>query len=202
MIELREAFNTTLILDNNLLPNNLEIIVNITPNMIRQKLYNKGMDRLQFYIQELLDNSFFLSSADSTKLNSIPFKAQAHLFPDQPYDHLIAMCLYVKLNSIAEEVFYIDNVTVTSTQARGVSHSFSRQDGGAENLMTIFPEEDIKKYVEYWYKPIPQFFLLDNGLKLITQSWKDVGLHYTDKENEAEIIKLIIPKKKKDKDDE
>ena len=161
MIELNETFNTTMILEDVIIPNTWSIQVQLVPNAAKNKLYNKAMERVQYYITEVLDNSIFVSYSNLALLSEIPFKAQVHVFPDDPWDHLIAMCLYTKINSMTEEVFYVDSITINSHQARGVSHNFSEADGGNENLHELFEDEpDLEQYVNYWYKSTPQLFLL------------------------------------------
>jgi len=198
MIELNETFSTTMIIEDVVIPNTWNITVNLMPNTAKNKLYNKAMERVQYYIQEILDNSIFVGSHNLKLLSEIPFKAQVHVFPDDPWDHLIAMCLYTKINSMCEEVFFVDSITINSHQARSVSHNFSEADGGNENLLELFEEEpDLEAYVKYWYKPTPQLFLLHEGLKLVDHPWDEIELQYEDKPKEADVVNLKDFKKPK-----
>lgn len=195
MIELKETFCTTMVLEDIVIPNTWDITVNLIPNQGKNKFYNKAMERLQYYITEVLDNSVFVSNTNVSNISDLPFKAQVHIFPDDPWDHLVAMCLYTKFNSILEEVFFVDNVTISSHQARGVSHSFGEEDGGSGNLLDLFDEEDEQQVVKYWYKPTPQLFLLHEGLKLVDHPWNEVDLEYEEKKN-ATVVTLKDFKKK------
>ena len=182
MIELKENFSVTMIIEDVVLPNTFTITVNLIPNSQYNKLYNKAMERIQYYITEILDNSIFVGCQNLKKLSDLQFKAQVHVFPDDPWDHLIAMCLYTKMNSICEKVFFIDNITITSNQSRNVSHHFAEEDGGNNNLHELFDDEpDLESYVNYWYKPQPQLFLLHEGLKLTDHTWDEVDLGYEKK---------------------
>ena len=204
MIELNETFSTTMILEDVIIPNTWSITIQLLPNSAKNKLYNKAMERVQYYIQEVLDNSVFVSYSNLALLSEIPFKAQVHVFPDDPWDHLIAMCLYTKINSMTEEVFYVDSITINSHQARSVSHNFSEADGGNENLHELFEDEpDLEQYVNYWYKSTPQLFLLHEGLKIVDHTWDEIDLQYEDKPQEADVISLKDFKKppKSDNDD-
>jgi len=191
MIELNETFSTTMIIEDVVIPNTWNITVNLMPNTAKNKLYNKAMERVQYFIQEILDNSIFVGCHNLKLLSEIPFKAQVHVFPDEPWDHLIAMCLYTKINSMCEEVFYVDSVTITSHQARSVSHNFSEADGGNECLLQMFQDEpDLEAYVKYWYKPTPQLFLLHEGLKIVDHPWDELELQYEDTPKEADVVNL------------
>lgn len=182
MIELKENFSVTMIIEDIIMPNTFTITVNLIANNEKNKLYNKAMERIQYYISEILDNSIFIGSHNLAKIAELPFKAQVHVLPDDPWDHLIAMCLYTKFNSICEQVFFIDSITITSDQARNVSHHFGDGDGGVNNLHELFNDEpDLEAYVNYWYKPQPQLFLLHEGLKLTDHTWAEVDLAYEEK---------------------
>lgn len=189
MIELKETFCTTMILEDIIIPNTWNITVTLIPNQGKNKFYNKAMDRLQYYITEILDNSIFVSKDSVHSISELPFKAQVHIFPDDPWDHLIAMCLYTKFNSICEQVFYIDNITISSHQARSVSHSFSEEEGGSGNLLELFDDESEQEVVKYWYKPTPQLFLLHEGLKLVDHPWNEIDLEYEEKDS-ATVVTL------------
>jgi len=182
MIELKEDFSVTMVIEDIIIPNTFTITINLVPNNSKNKFYNKAMDRVQYYIGEILDNSIFVSATNIKKISELPFKAQVHVFPDDPWDHLIAMCLFTKFNSICEKVFFIDSITITSNQARNVSHHFAEDDGGNNHLHELFDDEpDVEPYVNYWYKPQPQLFLLTDGLRLTDHSWQELELGYEDK---------------------
>lgn len=196
MIELKETFCTTMVLEDIIIPNTWNITVNLIPNQAKQKYFNKAMERLQYYIAELLDNSIFVSNHNIQNIADLPLKAQVHIFPDDPWDHLIAMCLYTKFSSILEEVFYVDNISINSHQARSVSHSFSEEDGGTGNLLDLFDQDDEVEATKYWYKPTPQLFLLHEGLKLVDATWDEVDLSFEEKSS-GTVITLDDFKKPK-----
>lgn len=203
MIELKETFSTTVILEDIMIPNTWEITINLIPNNKHAKLYNRAVERVQYYIQEIMDNSILASYTKIAKLTEMPFTAQVHLLPDDPWDHLVAMCLFTKVNAICEDVFFVDNVVVSSTQARGVSHNFGSEDGGNENLHVLFDEEDAKTTVGYWYKSEPQMFTLEeNRLVLNEHSWREIGedLAYEEKPD-GTVVSLKDFKRPRNDDD-
>lgn len=200
MIEVKETFSTTIILEDIIIPNQWDITVTLVPDGQHNKLYNKAMERLQYYIAEILDNSIFVGKDNVAALADLKFKAQVHIFPDDPWDHLIAMSLYVKLNSILEGVFLVDNVTISSTQSRGISHSHSSE-AGDTSLLEIFDEDDVSEVVKYWYNPSPELFLLHEGLKRVTSSWAEIELNYED-QPKGSVVSLKDFKKKPPSNDD
>ena len=95
MIELKQTFSTTVIIEDVIIPNQWDVTVTLLPDGNYSKLYNKAMERVQYYFEEILDNSMFVGRENVKNLSTLNFKAQVHIFPDDPWDHLIAMCLYV-----------------------------------------------------------------------------------------------------------
>ena len=181
MIKLTENFSTTVLLEDIIIPNNWDITVTLLPDPSKNKLFGIAIDRLQYYISEILNNSIFVSRHNIGTLSDLQLKAQVHIFPDEPWDQLVAMCLYVKFNSILEGVFIVDDISIASHQAKGVSHSYEEADGGVTYLLEEYDSDDDREYVSYWYKPISQFFLLSEGLKLVTQDWRELELDYSPK---------------------
>jgi len=206
VIIIQETFNSTCILEDYILPNTWHIEIKAHPNGQKDKqFYTKAVERIQYYIFDVLENSIFVAGQNIASISSLPFKAQVHVFPDDPWDHLVAMCLYTKLTAICEEVLFIESVTVNSLQSRTVSHNFGQEDGGGEVLFDLFKDNpDAQEFCSYWYKPYPQLMLLHEGLKLVEQHWddKDIDITYNDSvESNGKVIDLKQYKKKPPEND-
>jgi len=206
MIKIQETFSSTCVLEDYILPNTWHIEVIAHPNGQKDKeFFTKAVERIQYYIFDVLENSIFIAGQNVQSLSSIPFKAQVHVFPEDPWDHLVAMCLYTKLTAICEEVLLIESVTINSLQSRTVSHSFGEADGGAQVLLDHYKKnEEAAEFVKYWYKPYPQLLLLHEGLKLIEQDWndKDIDITYDNSiESKGKVINLKEYKKKPPEND-
>ena len=195
MIELKQSFSTTVILEDIIIPNQWDVTVNLIPNGKHSTLYNKAMERVQYYFEEVLDNSIFVGKHNVANMANIKFKAQVHIFPDDPWDHLIAMCLYVKLDSMMEGVFHVDNLTISSHQSRGISHSHDAEGGGSGHLIDLFDDEDDSEIIKYWYNSNPELFLLHEGLQRITGNWDEGDLNFDEKPR-GDVINLNDFKKK------
>mgnify|MGYP005668596411 CR=1 FL=1 len=195
MIELKQTFSTTVILEDIIIPNQWDITVTLIPDGKHSKLYNKAMERVQYYFEEVLDNSIFVGRNNVANLSTLNFKAQVHIFPDDPWDHLIAMCLYVKLNSMLEGVFHVENVVISSHQSRGISHSHDAEGGGTGHLLDLFDDEDESEIIKYWYNSDPELFLLHEGLQRITGDWQEADLSF-DEPPRGDVVNIKDFKKK------
>lgn len=202
MIVIKEVFNSSCVLEDYLLPNTWTFKINAHPNGQKDKdFFTKAVERIQYYIFDCLENSIFVSHKHLSLLNNIPLKAQVHVFPDEPWDHLVAMCMYTKLTAICEEVLFIESITVNSLQSRTVSHTFGDQDGGGQVLHELFKDdEEALDIIKHWYKPTPQVLLLHEGLRLVEQKWEDKDIDIKYEKNvdlvEGKIINLKEYKKK------
>ena len=78
MIEVKETFCTTMVLEDIIVPNTWYVSISLVPNTGKNKLYTKAMDRIQYYIADVLDNSVFIGAHNLAKIANLPFKAQVH----------------------------------------------------------------------------------------------------------------------------
>ena len=96
-----------------------------------KEFYTQAVERIQFYIFDVLENSIFVPVKNDSKCcKKIPQSIRTCIQTDG-WDHLVAMCLYVKMTAMCEDVLFIESVTVNSLQSRTVSHCFGDADGGS-----------------------------------------------------------------------
>ena len=207
MITVKEKFGATLILDDMLiLPNFWDVTVNMEPNPAfadELSSYNMAVDRIQVFIESMLDNSIFISP-DHIKnfMDGLPLNGVAHTTPDLPYDHILTMCLYTKFSSIVEGRCIIQNVKLESYQANGVQHSHGLEDGEPETLRNIFAEED-PAFAEYWYDSKIKFFnLTPSGMKLNVSDWEKFDLAFDKKPGDVVSLDTFRRKYKPRDDDD
>jgi hypothetical protein len=207
MISITNKFAATLYINGILFPNFWDITINMITNPATSSGNSHvAMDRIQYYIENMLDNSLLLGPA-STKLfdkNPMEIEGACNLLPDEPLDYLFTVCLYTKFSSIVEKMLFIDSVVLESYQSNGLRHTYNSEDEKITPLRKIIDDEFLE-YCEYWYGPDPGLFKLnEDGLQLIKQTWSDVDLLFeTSDEN---IVKLdsfrpkILPKNSGDDD--
>ena len=121
------------------------------------------------------------------------------MLPDEPYDHIIGIALYTKLNSILEKVFFVESIAVNSYQGDNITHTYESADGDMDTFRELFTDHDVSEYLDYWYESSVSHFKLDtNGLQRITQSWDELGFTYEGNENKviplANFKPRIVPK--------
>ena len=207
MITVKEKFGATLILDDMLvIPNFWDVTVTMEPNPAfadELSSYNTAVDRVQVFIQSILDNSIFVSPEHIKNfMNELPLTGVVHTTPDVPYDHILTMCLYTKFSSIVEGRCIVQNVKLESYQAGGVQHSHGLDDGNPETLRDIFAEED-PAFAEYWYDSRVKYFNLSpQGMKLNVAGWEKFDLSFDTHPGDVVQLDTFRSKKTKPKDDD
>ena len=201
MIKLETKFSSTIVVQETLLPNTWFVDIRLLANSsVNQKNYNIALDRIEFYVNEILDNSILLSPSASEMFNNpIGLNGRVHMLPDEPYDHIIGIALYTKLNSILEKVFFVESIAVNSYQGDNITHTYESADGDMDTFRELFTDHDVSEYLDYWYESSVSHFKLDtNGLQRITQSWDELGFTYEGNENKvvplANFKPRIVPK--------
>jgi hypothetical protein len=208
MITLKDKFCATLILDELLImPNLWEVTVDLEPNpafVDDPSSYNTAVDRIQVYIESMLDNSIFVSPEHVKHfMSGIPLNGVVHTTPDIPYDHILTICLFTKFSSIAEGRCIVTNVKLESYQGQGVAHTHGVDDGDLDVLRTMF-SEDVSEYAEYWFDSHIKFFELSpDSMVLQTLPWEKFHLEFqTDKTGDVVQLDTFRPSPKKQDDDD
>jgi len=181
MIKLEEKFSATVVMDGVIIPNLWDIKINLYPDpeKIRaQKDYMKVVERITYFITETLESSILLGpmSFDRFSKGLGGLQGKVHFLPDEPFDHMLAICLFSKIHSIIEEIFMVDSITVSSYQSQGISHEHSLDTGDANTLKQV-ALPGYETYADYWYKRDCQWFTLsEEGLKLKSKTWEELKL--------------------------
>ena len=182
MISLEENFYCCVVVNTHLCPNSFNVKVKLEPNKDNNKNYNIALERCSVFFNEVLDDSILIGPDSMNKFsNPMGLNGTVHTLPDDPYDHLLSIALFTKLNAIVENVFNVISVSVTSTQGKGVTHTFDDEhyEIGTNVLREIVDNSnnELTEYIDYWYNPELTYFKLHpNGLEKETHSWEKFNL--------------------------
>jgi|TARA_B110000495_G_C22903056_1_gene527051 hypothetical protein len=182
MITIKHTFLATVILDGCILPNRWDIKIDLLSD-------GKGSgtdisiacERVNVYVETMLDNCMLVGpqSMEDILSEGTMFYAGIHPLIDDPYDHILAISLYTKLNAILEGVLLVDSVWIESYQGNGISHTHSSEDDDG-NVLDKIVDPKWKKYAEYWKSKDPSFYKSEKGeVELLKQTWDEVKLGYT-----------------------
>jgi hypothetical protein len=120
-IERDFCFQTGLYFENSFHVNIYDITLSMLVETDSRKEQNIAMDRVIYFLSEVITNSVFVSSANSDvikKYENVDLRVCE--LPQEPYDQIIAMVLLLKLNNIMENRLKITDLVIGSTLSDGV----------------------------------------------------------------------------------
>jgi len=201
MITIKHKFLASVIVDGSLIPNSWDLTVHLTANVSESNHdIAVATERLSVWIESMLDNSMLVGPEDMELIKdapTLPFSAGVHPLIDEPYDHILAVCVYTKISAILDSKLFVDSLSLESYQGGNISHTHNAEEGDVEILREV-ARPGQEEYAEYWYRKDPVFFRIDeNGVKLVDQSWKELDLGF-DEDNKGKTRNMgenVVPLK-------
>jgi len=162
--------------------NSYDIILSMLIETEIPKEHNIAMDRLDFFVKNIINNSVFVHQNNSKAIeNYLKAGIEVITLPGEPYDQIVAMALLLKFNSIMENRIKITDITITSLLSAGIRYPIVSET--AENA-------DIMIGNNWWNSSDTKIrnqtvFSLDtdnNVVKLFDDSdWANLNLSWKDK---------------------
>jgi hypothetical protein len=87
------------------------------------KEHRVAMDRLDFFIKNIVTNSVFVDEENSDAIEKyIDAGISIITLPGEPFDQIVAMAMLLKLNSIMENRVKITDITISSLLGDGIRY--------------------------------------------------------------------------------
>lgn len=123
------SFNAGLFFENDFYINTYQISASM--NVEAKSIYeqNIALQRAKHFFNESIDNVIFIRENDSErieKLNEMGFKICP--LPEEPFDQIIGIVMFTKLNSILEDRLIVTDVHIASDMCDGVSYLHSMEE--------------------------------------------------------------------------
>jgi hypothetical protein len=114
----------TFISENILIPNIYHLSIGMEPTIDTEDV-DLGFKKLKHFVNDYLQNGIFINeSSDLVKpLNKLD--TNLVLFPDEPYDVLVAGILYRKFAAITEKYFEISFLTIDSSVGDHIQYTLT-----------------------------------------------------------------------------
>jgi hypothetical protein len=122
--------------DKTMLPNTYNLQVNLLSATENNAYQNIAYQRIVFFLKEIFENSVILSIDNPHLEDMVNIWGSNHIvtLPCDPYDQIIGVMLFHKLSAIVEDVFAIDNITITSRLSDDITYTIEDD--------TVFESED------------------------------------------------------------
>jgi len=157
-------------------------LVTASTDIIEQ---NIAFDRMNYFINEVISNSFFINEEEVETINHLQSAGiRAISLPESPYEQVVGLLLYRKLNAIMEGRIFVTDLKISSTYGQNVLYLYS-----GEEVDDIFDSSG------WWEDPDPSWkdrqpptrknkiVELSN---VSSTTWRDVGLQWEDEPASAE----------------
>jgi hypothetical protein len=143
-------------------------LITITDNHNYQ---NIALQRILFFIHEIFDSSVFISekNAITTKLIKLAKDSQIIQFPEDPFDQIVGMILFDKLDAIVEERLEIESIVIGSDLTQDLFYTIDEYQE--------FEYDTTKIDIPWWDRSDLSTI---NNLKIISKldKWKDINLDW------------------------
>ena len=173
-------FSAVAIIENSLIPVDYELTMHMYTATENNQYQNIAMQRVQFFIKELIHHSTFIdrNSSHFTKVTKM-FDTNIVEFPEDPFDQIVGLVLLQKLTAITEGKYDIERLEIGSQNFSGLRYTVDE----FINFSDVFRS---KKSCWWNRNDLTINNLPKNSLAKAT--WKDVGLEWDMLPTDSEII--------------
>jgi hypothetical protein len=182
----KTTFSSTVVIDDCVYPNTYDINIGFVPRSDNIALQNIGFEKIKYLLNRLCENSIVFSPKDKTQTFWFKMPVNKILLPGSPYDQLLAVCLFRKINSIAGKYFIFDHLTVDSRLGDNVKYTIDNESLENKHLeVTEWVDADINPW---WNRDDTATFDQRLDAKTYWQgavSWKELGYDDTDKKTKS-----------------
>lgn len=150
---------------------------------------NIAIDRWRYFFAHVLDGAVLVDSSKKDRIAALQAQGMRVIdLPDECYDQIVGIAIYLKLNTIAETALIVTDVSIASDQGQYVHYLHN------ENESTGSLDHDRG----WWVENSPNYCnFTDIGGKIVKlkpmESWRDLDLHFDDEEEgKPETVSKIL----------
>ena len=182
----KTQFSTTVVIDDCVYPNNYTLKISFIPKSDNIQTQNLGFEKIKYLTNRLCDNSIIFSPNDKTNTYWFKMPVNKILLPGNPYDQLLGVCLFRKIQSIAGKFFYLGELTIDSRLGDNIKYTVDDESFENKHL-------DVEKWIDsnidpWWNRDDTATFDQRIDAKTIwtgSISWKDLGYEQTEQPNKS-----------------
>jgi len=137
---------------------------------------NVAMDRLKFFIGELIAGTVFINQEHMEQAETLAWcGANVTTLPEEPVDQIVGMMLYYKLNAIMEGRIEITQLDISSTLGDGVWYLHDEEDNAGPFLAKGWWNDSSTQHDSIEGEPVS-----DNVVKVVSTGWHEAELDWPD----------------------
>lgn len=160
--------------DERLQLNNYSVSISMVTKTIDPVETNIAMDRLKFFIGEVLAGTVFINQAHMEHAETLAWcGANVTTLPEEPVDQIVGMMLYYKLNAIMEGRIEITQLDISSTLGEGVWYLHDEEDSSGPFSPKGWWNDSSTQHDSIEVEPVA-----DNVVKVVSTGWYEADLDW------------------------
>lgn len=182
------AFNVGIFLHDEFYIQEMTCTLEFYTNTDDSVAQNIAIDRWKYFFDHVLDGAVLVDSSKKERISTLQSLGIRVIdLPDECYDQIVGIAIYLKLNTIAETALIVTDVSIASNQGQYVHYLHN------ENESTGSLDHD----TGWWVENSPNYCnFTDVGGKIVKlkpmESWRDLDLHFDDEEGKPETVSKIL----------
>lgn len=162
--------------DERLQLNNYSVSISMVTKTIDPIETNIAMDRLKFFINEIIASAVFINQAHTEQAEMLSWcGANITTLPEEPVDQIIGMMLFYKLNAIMENRIEVTRLDISSSLGDGIWHLHDEEDSSGPFTTKGWWNDSSTQHESIETEPTA-----DNVVKVVSTGWYEVDLDWPD----------------------
>ena len=176
----KTRFTNTILLNNKLWPNDYEVNIVFLPQTDNPAVQNLTYDKYKYLFNKVFQNAIFIKHDKKTYQQLNHYRNDVIDFVSDPYDQLVGVQIFSKLNSIGGEFLKVEALEIESWQGENIRYTIGTESPEWEILQDL--ERDIDN--PWWKTELPSFcsFFKDD------LTWDEIGFTIND-DRKLQVIK-------------
>lgn len=181
------AFSVGIFLNDEFHIQEMNCTLEFYTNTMDSVAQNIAIERWHYFFNNVLNGAVLVDSEQTERIEGLQkLGIRVVDLPDQAYDQIVGLALYLKLNTIAETALVITDVSIASDQGQYVFY----QHNEAENIGSLDKRG-------WWDENSPSYCNIKyNDGKIVklnpVDTWRDLDLHFDDDENKEHHHSKIL----------
>jgi len=123
------SFSVINAFEDRIVPNIYQCDLSLLTNTEDPRCQNVAFDRMKYMIHEIIENSVFIKyNSDFIDYFKDLMPGKIVEMPEEPFDQIVGMVLFCKLNSIFEEMLIVEEVKISSKAGGNIIYNIDMED--------------------------------------------------------------------------
>lgn len=193
-LQYNQEFLAGIYYEDQLQINSYEVSINLLTKTTDSASTNIAMERLKAFVHGVLESTVFINQANDERAEFLQLAGcNVTTLPEEPFDQIVGMMLYYKLNAIMEDRMVITNLDISSTLGDGVWYQHDEEDSAGP-----FVTDGWWHRASVQHETIEREEVPGNVVKVVLAGWHEMDLEWPENSippSDNTIVYANFPKK-------